>query len=267
MKIVKILDNNFAHGEYISDFQKSKYIKWDRNLNNYSGENIIVTDNFLSLPGLPNNSTAILLEPKSINPNIYKYVSENNDKFKNVLTYDKDLLDLGQNFKFYPFGGCWIRPEEQMVYPKKKLLSIIVSEKKSTSGHILRHEIVDKFKDKIDIFGRGYNPIENKLEALKDYMFSIVIENEKSDYFFSEKLNDCFATGTIPIYWGCPSIKDFFDSKGIIEFDDIGNLSDILMSLSESQYLSKIENVNNNFNISKKFLLAEDWIFENYNIF
>ena len=98
-------------------------------------------------------------------------------------------------------------------------------------------------------------------------MFSIVIENEKSDYFFSEKLNDCFATGTIPIYWGCPSIKDFFDSKGIIEFDDIGNLSDILMSLSESQYLSKIENVNNNFNISKKFLLAEDWIFENYNIF
>lgn len=267
MKLVKILDNNFAHGEYMSDFQNSKYIKWDRNLNNYSGENIIITDNFLHLNGLPDNSTAILIEPKSINPNIYKYVFKNYNKFKNVLTFDKDLIDLGQNFKFYPFGGCWIKPEEQLIYPKKKLLSIIVSEKKSTSGHILRHEVVNKFKDKIDIFGRGYEPIENKLEALKDYMFSIVIENDKFDYYFTEKLNDCFTTGTVPIYWGCPSIKDFFDSKGIIEFDSIDDLSSIIMSLSEEQYHSKIENIKNNFEISKKFLLPEDWIFENHNIF
>ena len=66
-----------------------------------------------------------------------------------------------------------------------------------------------------------------------DYRFSIVIENCKRDYWFTEKLIDCLRTGTIPIYWGCPSIGDFFDIRGFILFDDINDLENILNNLTE----------------------------------
>ena len=34
--------------------------------------------------------------------------------------------------------------------------------------------------------------------------------NGRGDYEFDEKLIDCFLTGTVPIFWGCPSIDKFF---------------------------------------------------------
>ena len=33
-------------------------------------------------------------------------------------------------------------------------------------------------------------------------MFSVCIENDVYDTYFTEKILDCFATGTIPIYKG-----------------------------------------------------------------
>ena len=62
------------------------------------------------------------------------------------------------------------------------------------------HEVIQKFGNKMTVFGRGYDPIEFKIDGLKDYRFSVVIENCKRDYWFTEKLIDCFVTGTIPIY-------------------------------------------------------------------
>ena len=36
--------------------------------------------------------------------------------------------------------------------------------------------------DYFDVYGYGYNPLEYKLEGLKDYMFHLTIENCKIDY-------------------------------------------------------------------------------------
>jgi hypothetical protein len=74
-------------------------------------------------------------------------------------------------------------------------------------------------------------------------------------------------TGTIPIYWGCPSIGDFFDIDGILTFDTIDDLSEILNSLTPELYNSKIKNIKNNFELSKKYILSEDWIYENTKLF
>ena len=124
-----------------------------------------------------------------------------------------------------------------------------------------RNEISKKFKN-IDIYGNGYNPIKNKIEGLKDYCFSIVIENTKEDYYFTEKLIDCFVTGTIPIYWGCPSISDFFDINGIICFNSLEDLHNILDNLTVELYNSKIEHIKNNYLLSQKYLLTEDILYK-----
>lgn len=268
LKKIKIYDSNFAHAKYSTDFQNSKYIEWDRLKNYDENEPCFYTDNFLThIDTKTKNSYGWLIEPPSINANIYGYIKSNYSKFKNVLTYDKDLLDIGKNFLFYPHGGCWIPPNEQKVYEKNKLISIIASSKNITDGHKLRHQVISKYCNNIDVYGRGYNPVNIKTEALKDYMFSIVIENSKKDYYFTEKLIDCFRTGTIPIYYGCPSINNFFDINGLITFNTIHELSHILDNFCKSEYYySKLDSIKNNFEESKKYLISEDWIVDNLNI-
>ena len=49
-------------------------------------------------------------------------------------------------------------------------------------------------------------------------MFSIVIENSIESDYFTEKLLDCFLTGTIPIYVGTKTTSEYFDTDGIIYF-------------------------------------------------
>jgi hypothetical protein len=268
LKKIKIYDSNFAHAKYSTDFQISKYIEWDR-LKNYDvNEPCFYTDNFLIFKnGEIKNSYAWLLEPSSINNNIYEYIKNNNRNFQNVLTYDKELLDIGENFLFYPCGGCWIPPNEQIIYEKNKLISIIASSKNSTDGHKLRHEVIKIYRNHIDVYGRGYNPVKIKTEALKDYMFSIVIENTKKDYYFTEKLIDCFRTGTIPIYYGCPSISNFFDMSGVITFNNIKDLPHIIDNICNSKYyFDNLDAIKFNFEESKKYLISEDWIVNNLDI-
>jgi len=268
LKKVKIFDTNFSHANYSTDYQTSKFIEWYRDENLNLSDITFFTDNFLNLNiDYSENKIGWLLEPPSINPYIYNFIKSVNNNFKNVLTYDKDLLDIGENFIFYPHGGCWIPKEKQKIYEKNKLVSMIASNKNVTYGHRLRHEIASKFNDKINLYGRGYNPVNEKTEGLKDYRFSIVVENVKMDYYFTEKIIDCFMTGTIPIYYGCPSIDKFFDIDGILVFNTTEELEKILYNLSENEYNRKYESVKNNFEKAKEFLISEDWIYRNTKIF
>ena len=95
------------------------------------------------------------------------------------------------------------------IHEKTKLASMIYSWKNWSPGHKIRHQVADLVQG-LDLYGSGpNNPINFKEEGLKDYYFSITIENSKSKNYFTEKILDCFACGTIPIYWGCPNIGDY----------------------------------------------------------
>jgi hypothetical protein len=267
LKKIKIKDKNFAHVNYSSDFQISKYFEWDRNVSNISEEICFVTDDYLSDPVENTNFVAWVLEPRGTNPYQYNFMKGNFNQFKYVLTYDKELLETNEKFVFYPHGGCWIRPGEEGVHEKNKLVSMISSTKSNHApGYLVRAEIREKFKDKFDSYGRGHNTINLKIDGLKDYMFSIAIENSKFDYYFSEKLIDCFMTGTIPIYWGCPAISDFFNIDGILSFDNIEEFEGILNQLTPELYSKKLESIKDNFERAKKYILSEDWIYENTKI-
>jgi hypothetical protein len=134
---------------------------------------------------------------------------------------------------------------------------MITSDKKITEQHRFRYDFAQKNKDKFDLYGRGFNEIENKEDGLKDYMFSISIENDTYDTYFTEKILDCFATGTIPVYKGTKNITKYFDKEGIIFLDDTN-----IEELNEYLYKSKIEHVKNNFEIVKNYLLPEDIIYK-----
>tara|TARA_B100001146_G_scaffold223774_1_gene239342 strand:+ start:329 stop:628 length:300 start_codon:yes stop_codon:yes gene_type:complete len=63
---------------------------------------------------------------------------------------------------------------EIMLFSLFFLVSIIASLKRQTFGYQLRHIIIDKWGEKMDLFGRDYNLIDLKKERLWNYRFSVV---------------------------------------------------------------------------------------------
>jgi len=89
------------------------------------------------------------------------------------------------------------------------------------------------------------------------------MENQSRDYHFSEKLINPIIVGTIPIYYGMPSIGDYFDTRGMIIFNDVEEIGDILSSLNEELYDSMLPYARENFKIAQDYILSEDWMYEN----
>lgn len=204
-----------------------------------------------------------LRESKTIIPTIYNW-SENNililkSKFIKVFTHDKELCKKSDIFELIQ---CDVKSSFNVgeIYPKTKLISMITSDKNMCKEHKFRLEMLKKFQDKCDVFGRGINFIEDKKDGLKDYCFSIVIENATYPNMITEKITDCFMTGTIPIYYGIDNVGDFFNKNGIITLNDNFKIEDLSFDL----YYSKLDEVKENFEISKKLMLPEDIIYLNF---
>ena len=91
---------------------------------------------------------------------------------------------------------------------------MVSSGKTMCDGHHFRNNMMIQFKNTgfpIDYYGRSFNPFEKKEDVLRDYCFSITIENERYSNYYTEKLMDCFACGTIPIYYGTPEVMKMFN--------------------------------------------------------
>jgi hypothetical protein len=221
-------------------------------------------------------------ESRFIVPDLYSFLIHNhkllfNNYYNKIFTCDNSLLELNSNFVFCPSGSNypWIRKEQWSVYHKIKLCSMFCSPKLLTEGHVYRHQIARLALDKgFDVFGGAHgtprtvtdfkNPWNTKLDGVKDYMFSIVVENGVYDSYWTEKITDCFATGTVPVYCGTKKILDFFDSDGII-FLEQGKEEEISNSLSKELYNSKLTAITNNFNAVAKIKLADDILWEKIN--
>ena len=91
-------------------------------------------------------------------------------------------------------------------------------------------------------------------------MFSIAIENDSYETYFTEKLLDCFATGTVPLYIGAPDIGDHFDSNGIINLTNVFDFS----TLTRDLYESKKESIKNNLEKTKDLDILDDWIYKTF---
>ena len=190
---------------------------------------------------------------------ILKNVDKVCDSYEYIFTHNKKLLEMGRNFVFVPANSFWIK--DPQITKKEKLLSMIYSNKNQTQGHRRRLEIANKYKNYLDSYGSGIHPIKFKEDGLDKYMFSMVVENSKYDDYFTEKILDCFATGVIPIYWGCENIGNYFDSNGIIELTDDFDIT----ILTQDLYESKKEAIKNNFDEVLKYEVVEDWIIKYIN--
>jgi hypothetical protein len=256
---IHIRDNNFFSEKYPE--RPNPYFNWIWDRSPVDSDITVFSDSYIKEVETSNSRVKIawLIEPPVINSFIYEYASKNIDKFDLIFTFDEDLLKLGDNVRYYPYGTTWIGEEDRAIHDKSKILSAVFSDKKMTKGHGLRHEIYASHKNEVDFFGAiNNNRIEHKITGHKDYAFSLIVENWTGNSYFSEKLLDCLLTGTIPVYWGFSKFNEFFDPNGFVYFTEASQLRDIIPYLTMDNYTSRLDAVKENFKRALNYIDLEE---------
>ena len=178
-----------------------------------------------------------------------------------LLTMFPDLLKLPNA---HYFMGCttWFTPDPNI--PKKFGVSTVMSGRMNLPGHLLRREFFERREEvtpPLDFYSGTRNglpevfydkgislPSEKRQKVIVfDCMFHVVFASFKRWGFFSEKIVDCFATMTVPIFWGCTNIGDHFNLDGIIIVDNVDGAIDACNSLTEDDYYSRIDVLKDNY--------------------
>ena len=210
-----------------------------------------------------------LREPQCLHPGAYEAAWRNRHLFDIILTYHQPFLDQGGPFKFCPYGGVWLERQHWGVKPKTKMLSMLYGTKIATEGHKIRPKIAEYLLGMdidVDFYGARGEAVdysaETKRKVLQDYRFTIVTETCRDDNLFTEILLDCFAVGTVPIFWGCPNAHKYFDVEGIFQFDTARDAAIMASYLDEGMYERTLPAVFENHERMKEYEITEDWIFD-----
>jgi hypothetical protein len=195
---------------------------------------------------------------------LHDWVIQNKDLFQIILTQSDKILNNCDNAIYQPFGHTWLKPNQyKKEHNKEFKLAHLQGKLLKTYGHSLRHQVTAR-KNEFNIPTKFYetygdrNNIENarlgKEFIFGDSQFGVVIENVSCRGYFTEKILDCLLLKTIPIYWGCSNIGDYFDIEGIIPFNNVDDLIYISNNLTKDFYESKKEIINKNWKLALDYV-------------
>lgn len=97
--------------------------------------------------------------------------------------------------------------------------------------------------------------VESKSETLSQYTFALCYENMILKGWITEKIFDCFFSGTIPVYLGAPDITDYVPENCFIDKRHFGSYEELktrMKSLTDDEIGAYRENAKN-FITSEKF--------------
>ena len=256
-------------------------IVWDRNnyalKNQMYGHRAIVFDRQPVREGV--KQFGIMVESESIRQEEYDLVYKKSEKIKTLdalFTYSERLLDKYENAKFSLANGVWYGTEMHggqldvnRYKNKTKLISAIASSKSKTPLHLFRADNARELKRRglADTMGSAVGAYFDKIsDAFDDYMYNIAIENDSKKYYFTEKILDCFASMTIPVYYGATEIGRFFNEDGIIKIKEptIDCVLKTIGQCSEKDYFSRIDAIKDNYERVQHYLSVDDYLTENY---
>ena len=148
---------------------------------------------------------------------LHDWAIKNQQYFSAILTWDFKVLNNCDNATFLPFGHTWFKKDQ---YEK---------------NHTKEFRI-------------------GKEEIFSNIQYGVAIENVSHRGYFTEKILDCFLLKTIPIYWGCTNISDYFNKDGIIEFGNVDDFIYITNKLDKDFYDTKKETIEENYQLALKYV-------------
>lgn len=194
-------------------------------------------------------------EPPVLYRDFYGYVCEIKHQFDLILAYDERILQFPNAEKFIPVG-TWL-PECNI--DKTNQITFITSSKMFTRDHVIRKQIfkliseLSSINDLSTLFHRSPPFEPNRERYFANAMFNIVCENQYMNDMFTEKLIDCLRSKTVPVFFGCPNIGEYFDERGIIKFSNIEEFKLIITDLNSETYQSMKPYIDRNYELSKPY--------------
>lgn len=200
-------------------------------------------------------------------------IKENKDKYDYLLTCFDDLLLLPDS---HLFMGCGSFVEPDPNIEKKFAVSSVISGRRGLPGHQLRYELFERRNEiemPFDFYLGTWNRMQDhyyrqpnvhilhqdKPDKIRAFncRYHIAIDSFRRDNFYSEKLIDCFITKTIPIYWGCPNIGDYFNEDGIYLVNSVDEIIELVNSFNKG-YLSLADEIEENYQLALEHYKYED---------
>ncbi len=213
------------------------------------------SDTYVKECKAPGNNIALLLEPRSMIGEAYDYVFEHETYFKYIFTHDSKLLTLPQA-KMFVWCDVWLQTD----LLKSKGISLVTSYKNWCPLHNARLELADYYKNRpeVDVYYGDWNnpniPTVDASEYLSPYKYSIIIENDIDDFWYTEKILNCFSTKTVPIYLGARKIYQLFNADGIIEVKDWHDIPRIIEHLNiDEAYANRQVAIEDNYERVKPY--------------
>ena len=240
-----------------------KYFDW---VTDGTGEINFWVDDYIKNQQLNVNGkadVAMLIEPRTIQPTIYSYVEAHYEDFNLIFSHDEEILKLPNAHPIFFMN--WYKTYD---VPKTKAISMVCSDKVMCDEHKARQLLADRLGDKVDHYGMykgGYKC--DYYECRAEYMFEVVVDNNWSGYWISEKLANPIASKTIPIYLGGKHFPQMLDLNGIIRVENIDELEKVVDKIlldPEGEYKSRLKHVDINYMLSKDYQVFEDWFYKQY---
>lgn len=191
------------------------------------------------------------------------------NQFKNIITCREDIKH-NNLIKFHDLGIWYFNKNFEAlknleIKAKTKKISIVCSDLTWLPGHKKRfafvNQLIGHFKDQIDVYGKGFNFIEDKFDALYPYEYSIAIENNSLKNYFTEKIFECYLTHTVPVYYGCTNIKDYFSENSFLNID----IADLKSSINTIEKIIEEKTIYKNF--LPYLLIEKDKVLNEYHFF
>lgn len=208
---------------------------------------------------------------------LHKWALQNGHLFNIILTWGQEILDKFDHAMFFPFGISWLDKEYVDSFAtkndKKFEVSYLCGAKQMIEGHFLRHRLYNRGNE-ITIpkkwyytlpdynFNNGNHTItqyegkppgsEKKL-IWDESMFSICIENSSNYGYQTEKIIDAFLTKTVPIYWGCKNLYEFYNMDGFIFCENEDEFIKTCNSLTPEDYYKRKTAIDQNYEYAKEY--------------
>jgi hypothetical protein len=183
---------------------------------------------------------------------LHDWAIQNSEYFSCILTWGQSILDTCENAALLPFGTTFLHGGDKykrLQNLKKQFeISFLCGPKKLIEGHYLRHYIWDKqsqLRTPLKFIFEG-----EKAPCFEHSMFHIAVENSQNKNYFTEKIVDAFLSKTVPVYWGCPNIGEFFDIRGMFILESENDFISLVNSLTEEDYYSRKEYVEYNYKVA-----------------
>lgn len=182
------------------------------------------------------NTILITTEPNTIT----KYGKAFAAQFQYLITNQEEKYLPHHNAIRSQTGNLWFYDKklddilaDKEAKKTKKISTVCSNKQQGHTVHKKRFNFTAKLKEQVDQlarFGKGYNWIDSKFDAIDDYEFHVAIENHYSKDVWTEKLADTFLGYSVPIYYGCPNVFEYFPKDSIILidiFDEVNSINKI----------------------------------------